>query len=782
MIINNPFKMNDWKFSQFIKFVLVMQALVLALVGLQFYNINIPILGQFITFIYLTFIPGFLILRILKLHELDNVKTIIFSVGLSIVSLMFIGFLMNMLYPLIGVYNPISLLYLVLTITGYVLILCIISYLMDRNFSNPSVINTETFLSSKFLFLCILPFMAIFGSYFVNYYENNLISMFLILLLGVTLFLVVFNVIPKKLYPFTIWIISISLLFMSSLISTYVWGWDIQNEYFLANLVLKNSYWNYALFDAYNSMLSIVMLSPIYAIITNMSLDWVLKIIFPFFFSLIPLGLYNIFKNQINNQKIAFAAVFLFISFNTFYIEMLSLTREITAELFLIAMLLLIFNKKFKANLVILFLLMGIGLAVSHYSTNFFFLFALIFVTVIISLFNLFTKDITLNKDLIVKIITVPFIIIFLILFTDLWYSSFSQGNSILALLNVFNSIMPELSKKVGLTQETFINVIMVILFLVFMLLFVYFIKYRHNKHGSKIYEFIFGIQLLIKKRFNYKVFGVISIVILVAMAFLTGPLKTWIVSVLRYLNFDMIFFILTGLIISILYFNKNKFQKEYLAFSILAAGMLLAGIAVPSFEASFNMSRIYEISFLFLAPFCVIGALKIIEFIYIVIKKDKIGLNGSIKIFSVFLVIFLFFNAGFFSVLSNQSVPMHLSGENSASDYHPRFDHQEVLGAQWLSENRVNAKIFADVYAVFVFYRFIAIPNEISANNGVYGISNYDSNNSYIYLRKLNQDNNLLVGFTSRTNRNRVYEDMSSIINPKNRIYENGASKIYYG
>ncbi|HML04780.1 MAG TPA: DUF2206 domain-containing protein [Methanobacterium sp.] len=754
----------------------------LALVGLQFYNINIPILGQFITFIYLTFIPGFLILRILKLHELDNVKTIIFSVGLSIVSLMFIGFLMNMLYPLIGIYNPISLLYLVLTITGYVLILCIISYLMDRNFSNPSVINTETFLSSKFLFLCILPFMAIFGSYFVNYYENNLISMFLILLLGVTLFLVVFNVIPKKLYPFTIWIISISLLFMSSLISTYVWGWDIQNEYFLANLVLKNSYWNYALFDAYNSMLSIVMLSPIYAIITNMSLDWVLKIIFPFFFSLIPLGLYNIFKNQINNQKIAFAAVFLFISFNTFYIEMLSLTREITAELFLIAMLLLIFNKKFKANLVILFLLMGIGLAVSHYSTNFFFLFALIFVTVIISLFNLFTKDITLNKDLIVKIITVPFIIIFLILFTDLWYSSFSQGNSILALLNVFNSIMPELSKKVGLTQETFINVIMVILFLVFMLLFVYFIKYRHNKHGSKIYEFIFGIQLLIKKRFNYKVFGVISIVILVAMAFLTGPLKTWIVSVLRYLNFDMIFFILTGLIISILYFNKNKFQKEYLAFSILAAGMLLAGIAVPSFEASFNMSRIYEISFLFLAPFCVIGALKIIEFIYIVIKKDKIGLNGSIKIFSVFLVIFLFFNAGFFSVLSNQSVPMHLSGENSASDYHPRFDHQEVLGAQWLSENRVNAKIFADVYAVFVFYRFIAIPNEISANNGVYGISNYDSNNSYIYLRKLNQDNNLLVGFTSRTNRNRVYEDMSSIINPKNRIYENGASKIYYG
>jgi uncharacterized membrane protein len=265
-------------------------------------------------------------------------------------------------------------------------------------------------------------------------------------------------------------------------------------------------------------------------------------------------------------------------------------------------------------------------------------------------------------------------------------------------------------------------------------------------------------------------------------MVFLTGPPKTWIVSVLRYLNYDVVFFTFTGLIISILYFNKNKFQKEYLVFSILAAGMLLAGIVVPSFEVSFNISRIYEISFLFLAPFCIIGALNIVKYIYTTINKSKIDSEKSLKIFSVFLVIFLFFNAGFFSVLSNQSVPMHLSGENSASDYHPRFDYQEVLGAQWLSQKRVEGKIFADVYGVFIFYRYITIPNQISTNNGVYTIAEYDKSTSYIYLRKLNQDNNLLVGFTSRTNRNRVYEDMSNLINSKNRIYENGASKIYYG
>lgn len=781
MIINNPFKMNDWKFSQFMKFVLIIQTLMLIVVGFQFYNVNIPILGQLITFIYLTFIPGFIILRIFKLHELDDIKTIIFSVGLSLVSLMFIGFLMNTFYPLIGIKNPISLFYLVLTITGYVLILCIISYLMDRNYYNPSYINTEIFFSSKFLFLCILPFLAVFGPYFVNYYENNLISIFLILLLGLTILFVAFNVIPKKLYPFTIWIISISLVYMSSLISTYVWGWDIQNEYFLANLVFKNSYWNSTLFDAYNSMLSIVMLSPIYSIITNMTLDWVLKIIFPFLFSLVPLGLYEMFKTQTNNSKIAFAAVFLFISLNTFYIEMLSLTREITAELFLIAMLLLIFNKKFKANLIILFLLMGVGLITSHYSTNFFFLATITSVVVIVSIFNLFTKDISINKDLIVKIIMVPFIIIFMFLFTNFWYSSFSQGTPILGLWNVYNLIMFQTGEKIGIGQDMLFNLILYALGLIFIVLFIYFIKFRHSRHGSKIYEFIFSIQSLIKRRFDYKIFAAISIVILVALAFLTGPPKTWIVSVLRYLNYDVVFFTFTGLIISIIYFNKNKFQKEYLMFSIIAAGMLLAGITVPTFEVSFNISRIYEISFLFLAPFCIIGAFNVIKFICTA-KKDKIDLDKSFKIFSLFLIIFLFFNAGIFSVLSNQSVPMHLSGQNSASDYHPRFDYQEALGAQWLSQNRVNGKIFADIYGVFIFYRYIAVPNEISTNNGVYIISQYDNSTSYIFLRKLNQDNNLLVGFTSRTNRNRLYDDMGSVINPKNRIYENGEAKIYYG
>jgi len=40
-------------------------------IGLDVVGLQIPILRQLIGFIYLTFIPGIIILRILKLHKLE---------------------------------------------------------------------------------------------------------------------------------------------------------------------------------------------------------------------------------------------------------------------------------------------------------------------------------------------------------------------------------------------------------------------------------------------------------------------------------------------------------------------------------------------------------------------------------------------------------------------------------------------------------------------------------------------------------------------------------------
>lgn len=57
--------------------------------------LDIPFLRQILGFLFLTVLPGLLILRILKLNKLHTIEIILYSVGLSIAFVMFFGLLLN---------------------------------------------------------------------------------------------------------------------------------------------------------------------------------------------------------------------------------------------------------------------------------------------------------------------------------------------------------------------------------------------------------------------------------------------------------------------------------------------------------------------------------------------------------------------------------------------------------------------------------------------------------------------------------------------------------------
>ncbi len=131
---------------------------------------------------------------------------------------------------------------------------------------------------------------------------------------------------------------------------------------------------------------------------------------------------------------------------------------------------------------------------------------------------------------------------------------------------------------------------------------------------------------------------------------------------------------------------------------------------------------------------------------------------------------------------LAGQSIPMHLSNQDRLSDYYPLFDYEEVTGAQWLIGNNVSSNIYADVYGKFIFYRFTPNINEYIIKQRNFRIHQpTTATNTYMYLRKLNTENGYLVGYTSRTDRNRIYADLSSVVNLKNRIFDDGDSGVYY-
>lgn len=791
MLVNNPIRMNDWKYGQFITLTLIIQFLVLILIGLNIKGINIPLISQLSVFIYLTFIPGYIILRILRIHEVGSVRSLVYSVGLSTVSVMFVGFLTSQLLPYLGITRPLSIIPLTAAITLYVVFLSVLSYVRDRDFYSDCTIESREFFMPQFLFLTLLPFVAIFGSYSITNYHSNIISMFLLVLIALTFILTVFDKIQVKWYSYTVWIVSISLLYVSSLISPFVWGWDIQNEYYLANLILNYSYWNSSLPDAYNSMLSIVMVAPTYSLLTNLRLDYILKIVYPFLFSMVPLALYKIFKTQTNNSKIAFVAVFLFVSFNTFYIELLALTREMTAELFLVLLLLLLVNQRLKANSMVLLLIFSMGLVVSHYSTTYFFILALIGASIFMAVFRLSKYNISREKiSLDNKTIVLPALTLFILVFTYVWYSVFSQGLAISAIIDVFTFVKQDFFdlikislQNAGIVPTPLLYDAVVLFIIVLISILVYLAKIILERSAvATQHHWLDKIIHYTRQILNYKTVAVIGVVVLLALTFFTGPPKTWIVTVLRYLNFSAVFFTLTGMVLVFLGIYKNKWHNTYLAFSLVAVVMLIAGFVVPSFEGAFNITRIYEIAFIILSPFCVIGGMKIFGSIYRVLRIGKFTGEVPLKIFSIFVLIFLLFNTGFVSVLSGQSIPMYLSGENVLnSDYYPLFDYQEADSAQWLVNNNISSSISTDVYGKFIFYRYTPNINNISANNGISEFVPYNESNTYMYLRTLNVNNGYLVGFTSRTDRNRVYKDLSSYANLKNRIFDDGGSRICY-
>ena len=659
MQINNPLQMNDWAIKKFLTVVLAIQLAMWGVIGLDAIGLQIPILRQLIGFIYLTFIPGIIILRVLKLHKLSNIETLLYTVGLSIGTLMFTGLFMNMVYPLFGISGPISLLPLIITISVIVLVLCILSYVRDKDFSDPSFIDVGGILSPPVLFLCLVPFLAILGTYFVNFYHNNILLMLMIVVIALIVLLIAFDkFIPKNLYPLAVFVIAISLLYHNSLISMYLWGWDIYYELYLTNLVKMNSIWDSTMYGSCNAMLSLVMLAPIYSIISDMSITWVFKIIYPLLFSIVPLGLYHVFQKQ-TNDKIAFLSCFFFVSLFTFYSQMLSLARQEIAELFLVLLILLMIDKNIdKIKRSFLLIVFGFSLAVSHYGLSYIYMFCLIFAWLLLVLaenpemqrwrnnlhakFGRYKRDRPVGNPNFLKIkdrtISSTFVVLFII-FTLTWYMYVSSSTAFNTIVHIGDHIASSIFTD-------FLNP-----------------------------ETAEGLDIILKE--------------------ISSPLH----KVTKYLHLLSQFFIFVGVIALMLKREVMKFEREYEAFTLINSVICFAGIAVPFFASSLKTTRLYQITLIFLVPFCVIGGITVFRGMAKMVRvswTDK-RVRHSLNVLSVFFVLLLLFNSGFVYEIADDR-PRSISLSSDAIPYFYTHE-QDMVGAEWLAKLDDSAIVYGDYF-----------------------------------------------------------------------------------
>jgi uncharacterized membrane protein len=722
MQIANPIQMNDWKIKKFFGIILAIELALWGFIGLDAIGIQFPIARELVGFIYLTFVPGVILLRILKIHGIGNIETILYSVGLSIVTLMSTGALMNALLPSLGISRPISTMPLLITISLIILILCTICYMRDRSFHSPNFIDFKGVLSPAVLFLCLIPFLAIFGTYAVNFYHLNTILVFMLLVISAIVVFISFDAfISHNMFPFAVFIIALSLLYHGSLISMYIWGWDINHELYLSNLVNTNCIWNPAIPYNCNAMLSIVMLAPIYSHILDLNITWIFKIIYPFLFSLVPLGLYRVFQKQADN-RIAFVSCIFFVSLNCFYTEMLNLARQQIAELFLTLLILLMISKNMdKTKRAFLFIIFGMSLVVSHYGLSYIFMLCLILTWIMLVL---------AESPRMKKRMSNPF-------------SNFSRKNDELAHNRTINSAF-------------------VLLFITFALTW-----YIHFSDSSALNSIArIGKQIFGSIYTDFFDPDAVQGVIYITAKSKPGLLHD-INKIMNYLNQ---FLIIIGVIVLLLKINAFKFEREYIYFSVQNLVVCFTGVIVPFFASALHMTRLYHITLLFLAPICIIGGINVIQGIIKLVGiswTDRL-MEISVKLLSIYFAIFLLYQSGIvFELTEDSSTSISL---NSTMDY-PKFNDREVSGATWLNNVRDNKATFSDQFRRILLGSF----DWDQAKN----ISSETA--SYVYLGTFNiMTGSIIEYYYIKSNLKTYYVRYSSLIEDRDLIYSNGGASIY--
>lgn len=709
----------NWKNKSFLIAILFLH---LALYLAIFFNI--PVFRPIIGFAYLTFVPGIVILKLLRLGNIDTTEKILFSVGLSIAFLMFIGVFINEIMPLAGITHPLSLNPLIISITTISLLISLIG--ARHHNSNIQLKN------SKFLFFIVLSvfllLLGIYGIIAVNNSKNNFFLLLLILIISIIIPLSSLSekLIPPRFYPLILIVVCLSLLFFVSsdtaLITNYLIGrGDQWIEYYSFELTNLDSRWDSALagssytptlFPTY-SMASVTILPTIFVRITGLDGSLIFKLIYPFIVSFIALGTYKLYRTR-TEKDVAFLATFFLITVCGG--KGWGSAKQMVAQLFFVLLFLLLFKREMpRLKKSILFIIFSAGLVISHYSLSYIFMFIIFFTWLALTLMNyrggissIFQTKISFNLVLI--FLTISFS----------WYLFVNASEAFHILMETTNTVVRNLNQFFNLESR-----------------------------GTALQGLGFVQTPTIFHRVS---------------------------SFLFYLTEFLIFLGFIRLIMS-----KKKvsnFSLEYKIIATLNLAIIALNILLPRLADTFLMGRFYRTTLIILAPLAILGGKTILE------RIPKINLRRFSTPILVFIVIvpFFMFQTGFIyeiTKVNSESLPLSMHRWDQLKLYDVIVNAQEVVGAKWLSKyaNVTNIFVYSDMrskYSVLTAYGMMGRGRIFALSNTTRTILN---DNEFIYLRRVNVVNGkIVVGYIFNAS------EISSVFENQNKIYSNGECEVYKG
>ena len=731
---------------RFFAYVLLIQ--VLMLISTFF---NIPIVRQVLAFFFFTIIPGFLFLKIFRIKRPYVAETFLLSIGLSIAFLMIIGFLLNELGSVNLISKPLSTEVLTIVVNLAIFLMSTINYFRNKD---SDILNIKSLKPLPFLTCYILPILSVIGILSILYFNSNILFIIILLVIPAILALsVISSKIASKIslyYPLIVFSIVLCLVLSQSLISGYMYGDDIQNEFDTLMATKNASYWNplnnsYVQQSSDNSMLSITILPTVLSNLLNIDPGWILKIIFPIFFSLISLGLYQLYRRHFS-ERTAFISVIFFVANYAFFVVVLTNAKQMIGELFFVILFLILFSESAinKMNEWIILIVALFGLVVSHYSMVYIFLFFVLLAWA----GGKFLRRRT------VAAISASFVVLSCT-FTFIWYG--------LVLQDPYGPLR-KFAGAIGMTFSGFISEF-----------------FSPTSRGGDVGA---------------------------ALGLVNRP------SVLHYAGtffYDLtILLILLGFVLLLFKWKNGKFDTTFFSIITLSVVVLFSAVVIPNFADQLGLGRLYHILLMFLSPLFVLG----IEALVVAIshfrilrrtptlkdeqKKSIYGLLLTL----VILTAFFLFQTGFIYEVTGDSDPSSivLSRDKVANSTN-LINENDVFSARWLSRYGKIDDLwtFADSVSLFhVLTSYSTIDRSmiiLLSNNtdkwiadGTY-VRHENSlfpnlNTTYIYLSKFNVIHGIIYwdpGENMNFNASQIPIINNNDVVFVNRIYSNGASEILY-
>ncbi len=314
-------------------------------------------------------------------------RTLGYVTGLSLLILMLSGLVLNEAYVVLGMTQPFTVTPLTYTIGATCVLLALLAFARSpRSYRLVSgyAVTLKGSVASGSAAIAIgllLPALAAAGAVTLNNGGPDGLAMLAMGAIAALVLVMIFRHTQlSRYYGWFLYSICLSILLATSMRGWNITGHDVMQEYQVFRLTLTHAAWHMNYYqDAYMACLSITILPTIFQKLTGISDPYVFKFIFQLFFALLAPVMYEMLRGYVS-KRTALLATFLLLSFPTFLTDIMMLNRQETALLFLALSLLAGLDKqldwRLKSILGFLFL---VGMVLSHYSTSYVALGALLF-------------------------------------------------------------------------------------------------------------------------------------------------------------------------------------------------------------------------------------------------------------------------------------------------------------------------------------------------------------------------------------------------------------------